>query len=235
MLMQVAVAQKQTTHVQQTWLAYFNQTRFSHKWGLWADFHLRTKDDFVKELSSGIARLGLTYYLNDHTKLTAGYAFVNHFPADNHANISRPEHRPWQQVQWHNNYPKARLMQYVRLEERFRRKVLNNDELTDGHNFNYRVRYNISLAVPMHKNAFARRTFSWILTDEVHVSFGKEVVYNYFDQNRFFTGPAYHINPRDHIQFGYMNVFQQLATGNRYRNIHAIRLFFVHNIDARAK
>ena len=73
---------KQTETVQQAWFGYFNQTRFSNKWGSWTDMHLRTKEDFVSGISQGIIRLGLTYYLNDDTKLTAGYAYVNHFPAE---------------------------------------------------------------------------------------------------------------------------------------------------------
>ena len=36
-------SQKQTTHTEQVWLAYFNQTRISNKFGIWADFHLRTR------------------------------------------------------------------------------------------------------------------------------------------------------------------------------------------------
>ena len=52
---------KTTTHYNQFWTAYFNQTRFTDKFGIWADFHLRTKDDYVEDLSNTIARLGLTY------------------------------------------------------------------------------------------------------------------------------------------------------------------------------
>jgi hypothetical protein len=227
--------QKQVAQVQQIWTAYFNQTRFSDKWGLWADFHLRTKDDYTSDLSSGIARLGLTYYLNDNTKLTVGYGYINHFPGDTHADISRPEHRPWQQIQWHTKYNKLRLAQYVRLEERYRRKVKDNDELAPGHDFNYRVRYNFLAMVPFSRNAFAPRTLSFVFNDEAHVNFGKEIVYNTFDQNRLFLGVAYHVNPHDNVQLGYLNVFQQLPAGNRYRNIDAIRLFYFHTLDARRK
>ena len=234
-LTKFAWTQKQTTHVQQVWLGYFNQSRFSDKWGVWVDLHARTKEDFTDDLSVGIARFGLTYYLNDNTKLTAGYAYVNFFPADNHANVSQPEHRPWQQLQWHTKYSGIRMMQWVRLEERYRRKILNNDELAEGYNFHYRLRYNFFLAAPIGKKPFARGTFSWILNDEVHVNFGKEIVYNTFDQNRFFTGFSYHVNSHDNIQFGYMNVFQQLAAGNRYRSIHTARVFYFHNLDLRKK
>src|SRR5215204_2160540 len=120
-----AYAQKKTTSVQQIWLSYNNQTRLSNKWGLWGDFHLRTKEGFFDSLSTGILRVGLMYYLTNNTKLTAGYAYINHFPADAHPDVSQPEHRPWQQIQWHNRFPKLRMMQWVRLEERFRRKIKN--------------------------------------------------------------------------------------------------------------
>ena len=226
---------KQTQTVNQVWAGYFNQTRFSNKWGLWVDVHLRTKEDFVSDLSQTIGRLGLTYYLNDDVKFTAGYAYVHHFPADNHKNVSQPEHRGWQQLQWHTRYPKLRLMQWLRLEERWRRKILNDDELGEGYNFNYRIRYNFFSQFPLSKRPFQPGTLSFVVNDEVHINFGKQIVYNYFDQNRFFVGLAYHVNGHDNFQFGYMNVFQQLAAGNRYRSSHVARLFYFHNLDLRRK
>lgn len=224
---------KQTEHVNQVWLGYFNQTRFSNKWGAWADLHLRTKEDFFNNFSQGIIRLGVTYYVNDETKLTAGYAFVNHFPADNHKNISQPEHRPWQQIQWHTKYPKLRLMQWFRLEERYRRKILNDDALADGYSFNFRLRYNFFSQFPLSKKRFQPGTLSFVANNEVHINFGKQIINNYFDQNRFFLGFNYHVNKHDNLQFGYMNLFQQLAAGNKYRSLNTGRLFYFHNIDLR--
>src|SRR4249920_2987870 len=81
-------ATKSTEQVQQLWFGFFNQTRISNKWGTWTDLHLRTKEDFTNNFSQAIIRLGLTYYLNDATKLTAGYAYINNFPADAHKEIS---------------------------------------------------------------------------------------------------------------------------------------------------
>lgn len=224
---------KQTESVQQVWAGYFNQTRFTNKWGAWVDLHLRTKEDVVSGFSQSIIRLGLTYYLNDEAKLTTGYAYVNHFPGDNHKNISMPEHRPWQQIQWYTKFPKLRLMQWFRLEERYRRKILSNDALADGYNFNFRLRYNFFSQFPLSKKRFQPGTLSFVVNDEVHVNFGKQIVYNYFDQNRFFLGLAYHLNKHDNLQVGYMNVFQQLATGNKYRSNHVARVFYFHNLDLR--
>ena len=68
---------KSKENLQQLWFGYLNQTRVSDKWGLWLDMHLRTKDDFTHDLSQSIVRFGLTYYLGDATRITAGYAWVN--------------------------------------------------------------------------------------------------------------------------------------------------------------
>jgi len=171
----------------------------------------------VHDLSQGIARVGVTYYLGENTKLTAGYAYVHHFPAENLKNIAQPEHRPWQQIQWHHKFPKIRLTPVLRLEERFRHKILNDDKLADGYNFNWRIRHNFLVNIPLSKNAFSPNTFSFVANDEIHFNLGKEIVYNYFDQNRLFLGLAYHLNKHDNIQLGYMNLFQQLASGNSKR------------------
>jgi hypothetical protein len=226
---------KDVRDVEQLWFAYFNQSRFTDRFGIWTDVHLRTQDDFTSKFSTGIARFGLMYYLNDAAKLTAGYAYINHFPADGHKEISQPEHRPWQQLQWHTKFPRTRLMQWFRLEERFRRKIKDDSTLATGHNFNFRMRYNIFYEIPLTKAGTGTGALSAVVNDEVHINFGKQIVYNYFDQNRFFVGLKFNTDAHDNLQFGYMNLFQQLAAGNRFRNIHALRLFYFQNFDLRKK
>lgn len=226
---------KTTTDVRQLWFGYFNQSRLSDKWGVWGDFHLRTQDDFTDKFSQSILRVGLMYYLNDAAKLTAGYAYVTHYPAEGHKEVAQPEHRIWQQLQWHTKFPRTRLMQWFRLEERFRRKVANDSTLADGYAFNYRLRYNIFYEVPLTKNPSEPHALSAVLNNEVHINFGKQIVYNYFDQNRAFVGLKFNTNAHDNIQLGYMNQFQQLPAGNRFRSAHVIRLFYFQNLDWRRK
>ena len=64
---------------EQLWLAYFNQTRFTERSGLWVDLHLRMTDDFAERMSQDLLRVGYVYYLHDHVRLTAGYAFSTIF------------------------------------------------------------------------------------------------------------------------------------------------------------
>ncbi len=231
-----SVAQsRQTTSANQVWGGYFNQTRFSKRMGAWLDVQLRTKEDFVEHLSQFIFRPGITYYLSDAAKLTAGYAYIRHYPADNHSKVAQPEHRPWQQLQWHTRYAQLRTMQWLRLEERYRKNILNDSTLGNGYQFNFRLRYNFLLQVPLTTGAVGAGDFSFIVNDEIHINFGRQVLYNTFDQNRFFLGFAYHLNANDNLQFGYMNQYQQLSSGSRYRSVHAARIFYFHNLDLRKK
>ena len=226
-------AQKTFIDEEQTWFALFNQTRISDKWGTWLDVQARLKNDFIKDMSVLIApRIGLTYYVNDDVKLTAGYGYINNYP-DGARVISQPEHRPWQQIQWHTKYPKIRLMQWLRLEERYRQKIINNNVLDNGYNLNYRVRYNFLFTTPLSKKGFSPGGLQLILNNEVHINLTKNIVYNIFDQNRFFVGLSYQMTKMSNLQFGYMKVFQQLPAGNQFKNINTIRLFYFHNFDFR--
>ena len=228
-------ATRQTSIEEQTWMAYFNQTRLTDKWGIWVDAHFRTNEHFITEPSKALMRVGITYYLTDDLKFTNGYAFINHFPEDGHANVSQPEHRIWHQLQLHTKYGQVRTMQWLRLEERFRRNIRNDNELAEGYRFDERIRYNFFLNVPLSKKGIVPKSFSAILNDEVMINLSNNNVYNTFDQNRFFVGLAYNFDTHSNLQIGFMNVYQQLGAGNRYKNINAIRIFFFQNLDFRKK
>src|SRR5262249_485691 len=155
-------------------------------------------------------------------------AYVNSYPADNRKNVTQPEHRLWQQIQFYSKHHLIRTTQRVRLEERFRRQILDQLKLGSRYNFNYRIRYNFTFATPLCKKGFQSHGFTFLLNDEILINFGKQIVYNYFDQNRFFIGFSYQTNKNDNLQFGYMNLFQQLSAGNQYKSINAARIFYFH-------
>ncbi len=226
---------KKTENVNQVWFTYINQLRLSNKWELTTDLNLRTLDGFVNDFSVSIVRFGLTYYLAPNTKLTAGYAWANFFPAGNHKYISQTEHRPWQQIQWITKYGNKTMRQGIRLEERFRSKILNDSTLAGGYNFNYRIRYALLYEIPLGKKENLAGAVSLILGDEVMVNFGEEVVYNYFDQNRFYAGFKLQTGKYTNLQLGYLNVFQQLPAGNKYLINNGIRLTCAQNFDLRKK
>ena len=221
---------KQKTTVKQIWVAYINQAQFAKHWGTWFAVHLRTKEDFVTDFSQMMAQGGLSYLVTN-LRFTAGYTFINYFPADNHLYVSQPEHRPWQLVTWNNNSGRIKISQAVRLEERWRRKIESSSKLAKGYNFNYRAGYNLQFNFPLSKKGFVKNSLSLIANDEIQVNFGKEIVYNYFDQNRVFVGFNYMTTDNSNLQIGYMNAFQQLSAGTRYRKLQVIRVYYFHNLN----
>jgi hypothetical protein len=126
------------------------------------------------------------------------------------------------------------MMQWIRLEERFRRKVAAG-ELTDDYSFNYRIRYNMAFTIPLKGKQVVEKTPFLFANNEVFINFGKEIVYNYFDQDRAFIGMGYQFTQHLNVQLGYMYIFQQLPTGNEYIGSNTIRLFVFHNLDFRKK
>lgn len=224
--------EKEVEHLEQTWFAYFNQTRLTNKSGIWLDLHARFTGNFIDDLGVTIGRLGYTYYLPDQTRLTIGYAHATQYGHDGAPNI--PEHRPWQQIQWFEKKNWLSMMHYIRLEERFR-GVVEDGELTSDYSFNYRVRYNMSFTIPLKGKQVVAKTPFIFLNDELHINFGKEITNNYFDQNRLFIGVGYQFTSHLNAQLGYMKVFQQLPQPDTFRNIDAIRLFVFHNLDFRKR
>jgi hypothetical protein len=228
-----SLAQKQVRNDQQLWLGVFNQTRFNRHWGIWFDGHFRLRDHFVGEPAQAIFRPGVTFYAQNDLRFTLGYAYVHHFPGEGHEGVAQPEHRLWQQAQWFSRWTGARLMQWIRLEQRFRRTIVDDETLGDGYDFSQRLRFNQALFVPITRKKFGPGGWQLLVNDEVMFQFGENIVYNLFDQNRFFLGLVYQLTDHSQIHGGYMNLFQQRSSGNVYNSIHAIRFFYFHNLDFR--
>jgi hypothetical protein len=225
--------QREVHHRDQLWLGYFNQTRLTNKFGCWLDVHYRQTDHFIDRPFQFLVRPAVTYFIKDNLRFNVGYTFVNHFPAKG-LNTSRPEHRAWQQVWWNQKYHGLTTLQWLRLEQRFNHKIAN-DVLEDGYNFNYRLRYNMAFFIPLRGKELVAKTPFMAVMNEVFINFGSKIVYNTFDQNRFFAGLGYQFTPHLNAQLGYMNVFQQEATGNKYMSSNVIRFFVFHTLDLRSQ
>lgn len=228
-ILSVCAQDKEILYRDQTWLGYFNQTRLSTKWGLWTDLHLRFTDNYIDRLGLSILRVAPMYYLNDQTRLTAGYAYITAYNTDDIPNLH--EHRLWQQIQWFDKKKGFSMMQYFRVEERFRQTVTAG-ELNEDYTYSWRFRYNFSVTIPLKNKEVAPKTPFLFLNDEIHVNAGKSITNNYFDQNRLFVGLGYQFTAHLNAQLGYLFVFQQAAP-HTFVHTDAIRFFVFHNLDFR--
>ena len=219
----------------QYWINYSGKFRISNKLELVAESTLRSMDHSINKLSQKLVSVGLSWDVKDFIKLSTGYEYASILPANSKIKVTQSEYRPWQQVQFANNFSSFKITQRLRLEERFRKVLFNDSTLAPDNAFNFRFRYNILGELPLSKKEGVLKRMSLILSDEILINVGKQVLFNYFDQNRVFVGFKYNINKGNSIQLGYLDLFQQLPSGNKFRNLHILRLNYFQNLDLRKK
>lgn len=221
-------SQKYVVEHEQTWIGYYNQLRLTGKSGLWTDLHLRLTDHYTREKAMLLTRIGYIYYANDRVRLAGGYTYAHRY---NQLGVRRvPEHRPWQQIQWVSRKIGFDFTEAFRLEQRFRKDGSSGSR---GFSFNWRLRYTIAFMIPLKDKVLRPKAPYLLLSNEININAGKQIVNNYFDQNRSFAGLGYQFSPKLHANVGYLFIFQQDARPQYYNRTHAIRLFVYHNVDFR--
>lgn len=208
----------------QTWVSLNTVTKFSDHWGIVADAHIRSNEVF-HDNNFYFLRGGISYIPNPAVSITGGYAHMWLAPTKEGWDTYSDENRIYQQAQMTTKLGKVSVLQRLRNEQRWQEKIVN-DESTGENRFTNRVRYLVSFNIPIFKKKTAPLL---VLSDEILIHFGKEVIYNTFDQNRLFIGIKQSINPKLSFDFGYMNVYQQKYTGYQYDMNHTLRLFFYLN------
>jgi hypothetical protein len=217
------VQQKEVKQQVQTWVSINSIYRFSERWGAMADIHIR-RNDFVQDPSFYFLRLGADYWIQEHLTVAGGYGHTWFAPPRENWKTWTEENRLYQQIVYVIPGGKTGLTHRIRNEQRWV-QISENDRLTGKVRFVNRIRYLASLNFRLSGKPGAP---SLVLADEIMVHFGKDVVYNTFDQNRLFVGINKKINRHFSFDFGYMNVYQQKFTGYQYDMNHTIRLFFYY-------
>jgi hypothetical protein len=213
-----AISQKKVAVQEQTWFGYINQSRLTERSGLWVDVHFRMTDHFIKEKTMAIARLAYIYYAGENVRVMGGYAYAPRYKI---GVPQIPEHRPWQQIQWFEKKKGFNLSQAFRIEQRFRGLVVDG-RLTEEYTFNWRFRYNFSVTVPLTGSDVRGRGPFLLFADEVMVNAGREIINNYFDQNRLFTAFGYQFTSNLNAHLGHLFIFQQEFDAGHYLRTHVI-------------
>ena len=225
-----AQTEKEVDHQVQFWTSINSTIRLSNDWGAMGDFHIR-RDNFIQYTNFYFLRLGGVYWINDEISLAGGGALLWLATTPEDKLYYALERRIFQQLLWRNVNGSTRFLQRVRTEQRWH-EVLNNDGSVNRIRFSNRVRFLFSASFKIFKNNTMPRL---IIADEILFHFGSEIVYNTFDQNRFFIGMNKRINKNLTFDFGYMAVLQQKYSGYEYDLNHTIRLFFYYSPDLRKK
>jgi len=233
LLFSLSVSAQQAKSVQkqnQFWWSINTTAQVSDKWSIIADAHIR-RSNFLANNSFYFLRFGALYNVTKNFSIAAGAGHMwlaNKIAA---TELFTNENRVYQQFQVSGNIGKVSTLNRLRTEERWVQKIVNN-KLTNSYRYTTRFRYLFSLTVPVSKNKYVP---SLAFADELQVQMGKDIIYNPFDQNRFFTGIKQQITPSLSCDFGYMLVYQQKLSGYQYTKANTLRWYFYWKPDLRKK
>jgi hypothetical protein len=228
--LQAQMKPKEVNIQYQSWFSLNSTNRLNNHWGFIADAHMR-RNNFLADPSFYFLRGGINYWITEHLTIAAGYGKMWVAPTTVGWNNFAKEDRLYFQIQSISKLGKIGLLQRLRNEYRWQQKMLN-DNFSGNYKITDRIRYLLSTTIPVFKN---KKYPYLVLSDEIAIQFGKEIVYNTFEQNRLFLGIRQNINKTLSFDMGFMQVLQQKSTGYQYDKNNTFRLFFYYTPDLRKK
>ncbi|MCU0387094.1 MAG: DUF2490 domain-containing protein, partial [Chitinophagaceae bacterium] len=212
----------------QFWTSLNSTSRISDRWAIIGDIHIR-RNNGISDPSFYLLRFAPQFAILPNFTVAAGYAHMWIAPSRSDWQAYVNEHRLYQQAIFTTKLGSTNLLQRVRNEQRWQ-QIIADDKPTGDWRFTNRVRYLISVTIPVSKNQWVPKP---VIAEEILFHFGKPIVYNTFDQNRLFLGIRQKLSSNLNFDFGYMNVYQQKFSGFQYDMNHTIRLFFYYTPDFR--
>jgi hypothetical protein len=174
------------------WAMYFGNIPLNEKWNIHAESQYRNFNA-AGDLEQFVLRGGIGYNIspNNHNIL-AGYAHFWHQPyiGDTDEKRNFGEHRIWQQFIYRDRIGRVFLQHRYRFEQRF----------FEG-NEQYRLRYFLSLNIPVIKKAMEKNAIYASVYNEIFVKLDAP----FFDRNRFYLAAGYVLNPDLRMELGWMN------------------------------
>ncbi len=212
------------------WTSVNNVYRFTNKWGMVSDFHIR-RTEFLRDPSFYFMRFGVRYWIQQKMNMSGGYAHLWLAPRQEGWTTFADENRIYQEIQMVGLFYNSSVLFRIRNEQRWRERIVDNQS-TGDYLFSNRFRMLISTSIPLGQS---ERPIRLMIANEIHFSLGQSIVFNTFDQNRFTIGINKKISRDWRFDLGYMIVYQQRPSGFEYDLNHTFRIFFYGLFDFRKK
>jgi hypothetical protein len=215
--------------------AYSTTFEFSPKWNLNAEFQERIFFDPVRQ-SQIFVKSQINFSPLKDISLGNGFAYCLNSPGDPEfaSSFKVPEIRLNHELGYRHRFKNLIVGHRYRMEERFIRKR-HNDALIDGYRFVERLSYMVSLECNLFRSKIKDHDLILKLSDGIYINSNGGIIYNTFDQNRFYAGLNYQLNKNLNVEFGYINMFQQRSSGDEYLNRNIASLAINHRIKMHVK
>lgn len=217
------------------WFGYHNKFRFNDSWMIVTEIEDRWYVFPGRHSEWVLPRIALIRESASGWNTGLGFAhFRQSAPERAESDVSyvRPEFRPHLEAS-HISKPGERRFSIdhrYKVEGRFIRKTLP-EGLAGGYTFHVRVRYRMQVSCFLVKTESGQGTLTAKMYDEIMVNFGKNILYNLFDQNRLGVALNYGLKKGLQFQVDFLNVFKERNGGSQYFNQYVERLTVYHTID----
>ena len=224
-----AQTEKNVSHQSILWTRYYNLLTLNNKWSVHSEFDNRIFTNPIEQ-NLYLIRFQGRYKINPEIEIGAGLSYFSVATQDPEINtdFNVPEYRGQQDITWKQDFKKFTLLQRFQIEERFFHNS-NKKELLPATTFNWRFRYKIQAEFNFWTKE--NQSLKAIVYDELMINAGENIVNNTFDQNRIYAAFQYGVNKNIALELGYLNSFQQRASGVDYFNRDIIRFTFFHKIN----
>ncbi len=216
---------------------FWSKTEFNHifnnKFGLGADVVLRSKSELnsanmFKAPNRESFRLWVHYQFSENARLSISPFGIMHTteyvgkPSD----YDRPDYLEWRstiQFYHHLKQWKGRIMHTWRYRYEFR---WQEQPLTDTYRFFMRARFRYRIRIMLNNKAFYDNYVVYAsISNEIGLNLGRNVVWNTFNQNRFYAGVGVRVLNAMRFELRYVDRFRTRGgTGYEFDNGHGFMI-----------
>jgi len=186
------------------WFLYFGNQKINNRWNWHNEVQYRNYN-FAGDLEQLLLRTGIGYNLTENNNnILLGYAYVHSEPyiAGTDEKTTTNEHRIFQQFITKQQFERVNIQHRYRFEQRF---------IED--NFKMRLRYFLSLNVPINKKAMDKKAIYASAYNEIFIN----TEGNYFDRDRIYGGLGYCFSKSLKMELGVMSQIQQNSSRTQFQ------------------
>ncbi|REH00361.1 DUF2490 domain-containing protein [Flavobacterium aquicola] len=186
------------------WFLYFGNQKINNRWNFHNEVQYRNYN-FAGDLEQLLLRTGIGYNLSENNNnVLLGYAFVHSEPyiAGTDDKLKTDEHRIFQQFITKQQFGRVNIQHRYRFEQRF----IEDD-------FKMRVRYFLSLNVPINKKEMDKNAIYASAYNEIFINTEP----SYFDRDRIYGGLGYCFSKSLKMEVGVMSQVLQNSSRTQFQ------------------
>lgn len=228
-----ASAQRQVYNNTNAWFQVSGDVALNERWAVLFDASNRRSGP-IDQTMANFVRAGLAWEWTENVRVAVGANYSKSYPyGEIPAAYAVPEWRLWEQVQIAHSLGKLDLTHRYRLEQRKRGLRSDPDvDDTDVWTRSGRFRYQVKATLPLiGENVEAGEPYL-SFANEFFISYGENVQYNIFDQDRLAFVFGYRMNRNWRVETGFMEHVVFKSNGVDVEHNHTLTFGLTYNRPA---